>query len=269
MRITTPFTAVIGISVLLFSSGSMPVYPKTSGEIQSQQTTTRSQQTTTKSQKTTGKSQQTKKPQTATKSKPAPAKPSPSKPPVDPNAIKIGDQTWAKANLNVSTFRNGDTIPEAKTFKEWVAAGEAQKPVWCYYNNDPAMGQKYGRLYNWFALADPRGLAPKDWSLPADEDWMKLKAFLGGQEVSGTKLKSTTGWQEGNNGTNESGFNGLPGGYRVENGAFINLGNTAVWWSTTEYNTLSSIDHYLILRGSFNRSNSPKPRGSYVRCIKK
>lgn len=264
MKKVKAIISIIGVLILLFSSGSKPVKNEIPGGLESQQTTTKSQQTTSKTQKAGTKTQKTssKTPQTSSKT-------TQNKSANDPGTVRIGSQTWASANLNVSTFRNGDTIPEAKTFQEWQAAGDSKKPAWCNYNNDPVNGQKYGKLYNWYAVNDPRGLAPNGWTLPRDEDWMHLTASLGGLDAAGTKIKSTTGWQEGNNGTNETGFNGLPAGYRVENGAFLNFGNTAVWWSTTENNTMTAIDHYLILRGTFNKSNSPKQRGSSVRCLKK
>jgi uncharacterized protein (TIGR02145 family) len=172
------------------------------------------------------------------------------------------------ANLIVSTFRNGDSIPEAKSNKEWVAAGESGKPAWCYYNNDPSNGPKYGRLYNWYALNDPRGLAPAGWALSSDVDWAKVVSFLGGQSSAGRKMKSLTGWIDGNNGSNECGFAGLPGGYRIENGLFQNLGNIGIWWSSTESKTLTAFDHYLTQGGSLDESSSPKQRGESVRCLK-
>ena len=276
--------ALAGVFILLFSYGSRsfdrdPAGISNSGQtsLQSQQKTTQSQQKSTQTQKKSTQSQQTKKKplQTNTKSKKLVAKPKPSTTktapvkPKDPSVVMIGTQAWAVANLNVMTFRNGDTIPEARTNKEWVEAGEAKKPAWCYYNNDPAMGQKYGRLYNWYAVNDPRELAPAGWSLATDEDWAKLTYYLTGKEAAGTKMKSPTGWKDGDNGTNESGFTGFPGGYRVENGTFKNSGNTGIWWSATDYNSLSAYDHYLFLGGSLGRSNSPKQRGESVRCIKK
>lgn len=183
--------------------------------------------------------------------------------------VKIGLQIWSSANLNVVTFRNGDTIPEARTNEEWVAAGKAGKPAWCYYNNDPKHGQKYGRLYNWFAVTDPRGLAPKGWSLPEAADWAKLAGYLGGSGRAGNKLKSSSGWADGFIGTNESGFNGLPGGYRVENGTFLNLGSIGTWWSTDEGKPGTAVDHYLGQRGSLETSNNPKAAGESVRCVRK
>ena len=187
----------------------------------------------------------------------------------DEGTVRIGTQIWAATNLNVSTFRNGDSIPEAKTNKEWVAAGESGKPAWCYYNNDPKYGPKFGKLYNWFAVNDSRGLAPAGWTLPGDADWAELMYNLGGPEVSGEKMKSTSGWIEGNFGNNESGFTGLSGGYRIENGLFLKLGSIGTWWSTTENKYINGIDYYLSLNRSFGRGSSPKQRGESIRCLRK
>jgi len=242
------------------SEGSLPVQTQT----KSNQTSTKSSQTKAKSGKSVTKPVQTK-PKTVQKS----SKTEQVKKAKEPGTVIIGTQIWAEANLNVSTFRNGDTIQEAKTFKEWVAAGEAGKPAWCYYNNDPGIGKKYGKLYNWFAVTDPRELAPAGWTLPESADWAKLINFLGGPGAAGSKLKSTTGWNEGSIGSNDTGFTGYPGGYRIENGIFQNIGSIGIWWSTTENNPLSAVDHYLAQSNSLSRSTSPKQRGESVRCIKK
>jgi uncharacterized protein (TIGR02145 family) len=108
--------------------------------------------------------------------------------------VTIGTQVWMKENLNVSTFRNGDPIPEAKTDEEWKAAGDAKQPAWCYYNNDPKNGTKYGKLYNWYAVNDSRGLAPEGWHVPTDEEWTVLIGYLGGEKDITKKIKSTSGW---------------------------------------------------------------------------
>jgi uncharacterized protein (TIGR02145 family) len=239
------------------------------------QTTSKSAQTKTTSTQTVSKSAQTK---TTTKqsSKSAPAKPKTDQKSTKPepektkdaSTLKIGTQSWAAANLNVVTFRNGDTIPEAKTNKDWVKAGESGKPAWCYYNNDPSIGQLYGRLYNWYAVNDPRGLAPDGWKLPSDTDWEVLASYLGGSGAAGIKMKSSARWNEGNNGTNDSGFTGFPEGYRHENGAFVNIGSIGIWWSSKEYNPPSAVDFYLSLSSSFSRSSSPKQRGESVRCLR-
>ena len=161
------------------------------------QTTSKSAQTKTKPAPTGSKSVQTKSKSTQAKSKTnsAASKPAAVNKVKYPGTVTIGTQTWAIANLNVNNFRNGDSIPEAKTNKEWVTAGESGKPAWCYYNNDPANGKKYGKLYNWYAVNDPRGLAPAGWTLPSDADWVKLTYYLGGQEY-GRQKNEKHKWME-------------------------------------------------------------------------
>jgi uncharacterized protein (TIGR02145 family) len=282
MERTRTIIAITGVFILLFSFGNMSGNSYTSDEskpVQTQTKTTQSTQTQPKSTQTTTKSTQTKPKSTQTSTKTTQAKPKsgstttakpePEKKAKDEGTVRIDTQTWAIANLNVSTFRNGDSIPEARTNKEWVAAGESGKPAWCYYNNDPASGPKYGKLYNWYAVNDPRGLAPEGWTLPGDADWSALSHFLGGQAAAGTKMKTTSGWTEGYNGTNESGFTGFPSGYRVENGSFVNLGSIGTWWSTNESKTLEASDHYLARSSSLTRGSNPKQRGESVRCLKK
>ena len=249
--------------------------------------------------------------------------------------VQIGTQVWMTKNLDVSTFRNGDPIPEAKTDEEWEKAGENKQPAWCYYNNDPGNGEKYGKLYNWYAVNDSRGLAPVGYHIPSDAEWTILTDFLGGEDAAGNKMKSMpiyetkiryveeggydeTKWVactnckvaspeykkicpscKGNggkiiktgkyipktkrkvedkinigwDGTNESGFSGLPSGYR-SNFGFSMVGEFSSWWSSTELKTLNAfylcIDHRLsssreaVVSSSF----SYKTYGYTVRCIK-
>ncbi len=192
MRKVKTIITIAGVFVLLFSSGNISDNIDHLDGLNSVQVSTKSVQTKTKSTQT--KSKSTKKSST----------PVPVNKDKIPGTVMIGTQTWEMANLNVITFRNGDTIPEARNNKEWVAAGESGKPAWCYYNNDPALGLKYGKLYNWYAVNDPRGLAPAGWTLAGDADWAKLISYLGGMGAAGSKMKSTSGWIEGNIGTNES-----------------------------------------------------------------
>jgi len=146
--------------------------------------------------------------------------------------VTIGTQVWMTKNLDVTTFRNGDPIPQAKTDAEWQRAGKNQQPAWSYYNNDPANGAKYGKLYNWYAVNDLRGLAPKGWHVPSDDEWTILHDYLGSD--AGAKMKSKTGWNENGNGTNSSGFSGLPGGGRNDGGAVNGIGHVGYWWSSSE-----------------------------------
>jgi uncharacterized protein (TIGR02145 family) len=215
--------------------------------------------------------------------------------------VTIGAQVWMSKNLDVSTFRNGDPIPEAKTDAEWEAAGENKQPAWCYYDNDAKNGTKYGKLYNWYAVNDPRGLAPAGYHVPTDAEWTTLEDYLGND--AGKKMKSTTGWESygckkcdggsaefkkicsackgtetnssvpySGNGTNSSGFNGLPGGRRYDTGSFWfwARGEGGGWWSASE-----SFAGYAYYRGLLyasdsllGSSNSNGGCGASVRCLR-
>jgi uncharacterized protein (TIGR02145 family) len=187
--------------------------------------------------------------------------------------VTIGKQVWMTENLNVDKFRNGDPIPHAKTDEEWVKARENGQPAWCYYDhravqNDSANGDKYGKLYNWYAVNDPRSLAPKGWHIPTDDEWTVLTNFLGGYEVD-KKMKSTSGWEYNLNGNNSNGFSGLPGGYRDCSGTFTQIGGDGNWWSSAEYGTYDAwyrnlfAAHDYVYRNYCNKGN-----GFSVRCLR-
>ena len=184
-------------------------------------------------------------------------------------SVKIGNQIWMTQNLKVAHFRNGDSVPYAKTAEEWEKAGKEQKPAWCYYNNDPANDSKYGKLYNWYAVNDPRGLAPAGWHIPSDVEWKQLTDFIGGNDAAGKKLKSVSGWELNGNGTNESGFNGLPGGYRYDYGFFNYGGLFAVWWaSPVNYTSFAWLYYQAYNFGNAFRYFPTKAFGFSVRCVK-
>jgi len=92
---------------------------------------------------------------------------------------------WTLRNLDVAKFSNGVLIVQAKTDDEWAKAAADKTPAWCFYKNDPANGKKYGRIYNWYAVNDARGLAPKGWHVASDEEWSKLIESLGGISEAG------------------------------------------------------------------------------------
>ena len=146
---------------------------------------------------------------------------------------RIGDQIWMAENLNVSHFRNGDVIPQSGSKEEWVQAALAGEPAWSYYDNDPENGNKYGKLYNWFAVMDPRGLAPEGWHIPSDTEWTTLTDYSLG-ENAGFRMKSTSGWNSNGNGDNSSLFNALPGGGRTATGDFDGCGTDGLWWSALQ-----------------------------------
>ena len=151
--------------------------------------------------------------------------------------IKIGEQTWMGQNLNVSQFSNGDLIPEANSDQEWEQASIDKKPAWCYYENLTEYGTAYGKLYNWFAVKDKRGLAPKGWHISSAEEWNTLAQTLGGAAMAGKKLKEKGAdhWKTPNKeATNESGFTATPSGLNYSFGSFVSFETKAYWWTTTE-----------------------------------
>jgi uncharacterized protein (TIGR02145 family) len=190
--------------------------------------------------------------------------------------ITIGNQVWMTKNLNVDKFRNGDIIPEVKTKEEWKIAGEKNQPAWCYFNNDKANGEKYGKLYNWAAVNDPRGLAPYGWHIPSETEWMYLINYLGGENISGSKMKSKSGWPEpeneiflkSDNGTNESGFSALPGGERYDSGEFpFIIGHKATWWSSTLTGESIQLPFNVVLITNIFTGGAWYGTGCSVRCI--
>ncbi|WP_034917662.1 fibrobacter succinogenes major paralogous domain-containing protein [Gillisia sp. CAL575] len=183
--------------------------------------------------------------------------------------IKIGDQTWMAENLNVDKFSNGDLIPEVKSKKEWENAGINEQPAWCYYENDSENGTTYGKLYNWYAVSDSRGLAPSGWHIPSNKEWTQLTDYLGGEDKAGTKMKSESGWMHKGKGTNKSGYLGLPGGWR-NYGNFDGIGEYGYWWSSTENTSCCAWISFLqYSNGSVNGSgNYNKDKGLSVRALR-
>ena len=181
--------------------------------------------------------------------------------------VKIGTQIWMTENLNVAVFKNGDPILRAKTDEEWKNAEENKQSAWCYYNNDPKNGEKYGKLYNLYAVNDPRGLAPDGWHIPTDAEWLSLEYHLG--KEPGKKMKAINGWNEQGNGTNSSGFTGLPGGFRHALGDFLEIGSSGYWWGYSTYGTngayLRALYHDF---GLLTNEIYSKGRGYSIRCVK-
>jgi uncharacterized protein (TIGR02145 family) len=152
-------------------------------------------------------------------------------------SVIIGQQEWMKKNLDVCKYRNGDIIPQVQDPTQWA---NLTTGAWCYYQNSTANGTVYGKLYNYYAVIDPRGLAPLGWHIPSDSEWNILVITLGGSTIAGGKLKVTgnSHWSNPNLGaTNESGYSALPGGIRnnnfstLSNGYFTGIYNYGFWWS--------------------------------------
>ena len=194
--------------------------------------------------------------------------------------VTIGTQIWSSTNLDVNTYRDGTPIPQVTDPTQWA---NLTTGAWCYYNNDPANGAIYGKLYNWYAvvgiydtasLNDPslrKQFAPTGWHVPSDAEWTTLTTFLGGESVAGGKMKETgtTHWNPNIAATNESGFTGLPGGVRNSFGSFEGIFANGTWWSFSENDATNawyrSLDRNY---GNAGRSYSNKIPGFSVRCIK-
>jgi uncharacterized protein (TIGR02145 family) len=188
--------------------------------------------------------------------------------------IVIGTQEWMAENLNTSVYRNGDAIVTDLDNSAW---GATTSGAWSYYNNDASYACPYGKLYNWFACVDARGLCPVGWHVPSDAEWTTLTNFLGGESVAGGKMKSTgtieaeTGlWNAPNEAANNSiGFSGIPGALRYFDGYYYEFGNLGLWWSSSE-----SISDYAWYRDLFRfdgavfRTNDNKHNGFSVRCLR-
>ncbi|MFZ9939969.1 MAG: FISUMP domain-containing protein [Bacteroidia bacterium] len=194
------------------------------------------------------------------------------------NTVQIGTQCWTQSNLTVSKYRNGNGIPNITNNTQWSQTNTGIRG-WCSYNNDASNGTTFGKLYNWYAVNDSRGLCPTGWHVPTDSEWNVMvkyldpnadTAALGWQNTNaGTALKSTTGWNNNGNGTNSSGFTGLPGGYRNDNGGFGNVGNFGYWWSSSDAGS-GSAWYRTLNYGSANvfRSNPDQRYGFSVRCVR-
>jgi uncharacterized protein (TIGR02145 family) len=190
-------------------------------------------------------------------------------------SVRIGNQEWMTRNLDVDSFLNGDLIPHIESNEEWKKAGENGQPAWCYYANNPENGKKYGKLYNWFAINDPRRLAPEGWHVPSDEEWTILEEFLD-KDIAGHKLKTVEGWEawetkdgkkQNGNGDNSSGFNVLPGGDRSSDGSFSVISYFAIFWSASDYDNFFAWYRGLYnLNGDVTRSYYSKSFGASVRC---
>jgi uncharacterized protein (TIGR02145 family) len=182
--------------------------------------------------------------------------------------VNIGTQVWTSKNLDVSTYRNGDPIRHASTPAEWLDAVNKEEGAWCYYSNDPKNGEIYGKLYNWYAVNDPRGLAPEGYHIPSDAEWSVLTEYLG-ENNAGFKMKSTSGWSNGGNGDNSSGFNGLPGGYCYYNGSFNYVTQNGLFWSSSGSNTYDAWSLILYDDNTLvDRSSNYKNNGLSVRCLR-
>jgi uncharacterized protein (TIGR02145 family) len=181
--------------------------------------------------------------------------------------IKIGDQWWMAENLKVTRYRNHEAIDSIAS-TGWNRTTGA----YCVYDISTANIKTYGKLYNWYAVNDPRNIAPEGWHVPTDAEWTTLTTFLGGEELAGGKLKETgiTHWKDPNTeADNESGFSALPGGSRNWDGTFDLINGYGFWWSTTAADNEDSWSRYIKNdKASVTRYGANNKDGFSVRCIK-
>ena len=192
--------------------------------------------------------------------------------------VEIGTQCWMKENLKVSKYRNGDPIPTNLSDVAWASTTSGACAV---YDNDASNNTTYGKLYNWYAVADPRALCPTGWHVPGDLEWYLLENYLDPSindpnveilrgSVIGGKLKAVSHlWLSGSLGSsNSSGFSALPGGGRLNNGPFSSIGALGAWWSGSNFSETMSWGRLVDSDTYISRYHWNNSTGLSVRCIK-
>ena len=187
--------------------------------------------------------------------------------------VSIGMQEWMAENLKTSIYRNGDTIPEITDQSEWSSTNDG---AWCYYNNQESNDCPFGKLYNWFAATDLRGLCPVGWHVPGVEEFDMMIAYLGGVSVAGGKLKSvgttstaTSYWVDPNgDATNETGFSAIPGGVRYWDGVFMGFAIASPFWTSTDESGYSQDRVLYNSNGVVIGNYDGKRKGVQVRCLR-
>lgn len=146
--------------------------------------------------------------------------------------IEIDGRHFTAKNLETTHYRNGDEIPQVQDPDEWARLTTG---AWAYYENVESNGRTYGKLYNWHAVNDPRGLGPEGWRVPTYSEWTGVSVALGGNATAGGKLKAKGVWTGSSPATDEVGFAALPSGHRDRDGRFSSIRSTANFWSATDY----------------------------------
>ena len=185
--------------------------------------------------------------------------------------IVIGTQTWMAENLRTTHYQNGDSIPEVMDYDRWrnMTSG-----AFCNYNNTTDLDTiaTYGRLYNWYAVADSRNLAPKGWHVATAPDWLTLINYLGGDTIASKHLKEAgiLHWDGPNDGDNNSGFTALPGGRRYKTQPYSGFELYADFWTSSSYTQSSAPFLYLTAwhDNSVYKGFNYNVNGYSVRCVK-
>jgi len=191
-------------------------------------------------------------------------------------SISICNQEWMKRNLDVVTYANGDTIPEVTDQAAWDTLTTG---AWCYYNNNPSLGNTYGKLYNWYAVNDPRGLAPAGWHVPTKNDWSNLMLCIDQNadtasvsfpsDIINHALRAFNGWisvPSSCQTDNHTDFSALPGGNRTN--GFFGDGDQCYMWTITEFDNASSYIFNIDFCSFITRRPNSKNTGLSVRCLK-
>lgn len=188
------------------------------------------------------------------------------------HVIAIGGQEWLAENLKTTHFSNGDAIDKIKGGASWEEAAENEKSGWCDYKNNAANSAIYGRLYNFFAVNDPRGICPEGWHVASDEEWQGMEDTIGGDSIAGGILKETgvTHWSSPNtDATNQFGFSALPGGFRWFSGFYQGIRLRGVWWTSSCANDVDAVTRYIDYQSpDCMKDLNNKRHGASVRCIK-
>lgn len=183
------------------------------------------------------------------------------------HTVKIGTQVWMVENLKVLRYRNGDSIPNIFVDNSWDYSTTG---AYRDYLDNSSNGNTYGHLYNWYAVADSRKIAPVGWHVPTRTEWTTLIDYLGGSELAGAKLKETklAHWTNPNTGaTNASGFTALPGGAWAL-GFFGGIGEDATWWTATDWSQSGAYYWWVNYDNTLSSWNSwKKSWGCSVRCV--
>jgi uncharacterized protein (TIGR02145 family) len=179
-----------------------------------------------------------------------------SEPAVAKTQVEIGTQIWTTGNLSTDKFRNGDPIQEVKTNEDWERAQQEKQPVWCYYRNDASRSSRYGKLYNWYAVNDPRGLAPAGWHIPTEAEWATLVDYLGGMEQAGPKLRS-----------GELAFYGIAGSCRYSFGSFNEDIGSSYWWTSSASGS-GAVGYRIDSKGMMTKEVYELGDGLSVRCVR-
>ena len=195
--------------------------------------------------------------------------------------VVIGKYEWMVDNLKTTKYNDGTKIPLVTNDSAWASLNSG---ACCWYNNDNSNAEKYGALYNWYAVNTGK-LCLEGWRVPTDEDWNYLESYvneiIGKNEApfddyenygsqTGKYLKANSGWIESGNGPDTFGFSALPGGERqASKGKFFHLGKNGFWWSASEENEFNAWFRCIIYSlNDVTRNTHPKRFGFAVRCVR-